>query len=297
MNGTVNIARDIWNDSTFKKGEMTQREAWIWLIAQASWKQRIIRIGTREIALERGQLAAATRFLAATWEWSEPKVRRYLDMLANRRMIERATGDGMTVITICNYNKYQNPVRVDDAPATQQPTQDRRTSDANEKKDEIKLLKEEEQDARAREPSPKVFGDWSPDRLHGAVMTAVGLNMGQMPRYWMPPAACIHVWEWHSRLGLTPDQIIEVARNSRQRHPEPPDGPKALDREMQRYAAMLAKEPMTVPSPRTATNHRKGAADARLAFDSAFNAAINAAPEGASLVNRSRSDPFAKQRR
>lgn len=138
MSGTVNISRSLWDDPTFKDAEMSQREAWIWLIAEASWKDRIKRVGTHEISLQRGQLAASSRFMAKAWGWSEPRVRRYLDMLENQRMIERATDAGISVVTIRKYDDYQNAPRVDDARPTHQPTQQRRTTDANENKGEIR---------------------------------------------------------------------------------------------------------------------------------------------------------------
>ena len=43
-----------------------------------------------------------------------------------------------------------------------------------------------------------------------------------------------HVRRWIDDLGLDEDAILEVARETRGEHPEPPDGPKALDRAMQR---------------------------------------------------------------
>lgn len=138
MSGTVNIARALWDDPTFKDSEMSQREAWVWMIAEASWKDRVKMIGSAEIYLARGQLAASTRFLAKAWQWSEPRVRRYFDMLEKRRMITRATDAGVTVITICKYDNYQNGPRAKDAATAHQPTQDRRTADANDKKGEIK---------------------------------------------------------------------------------------------------------------------------------------------------------------
>ncbi|WP_313348209.1 hypothetical protein [Paracoccus sp. (in: a-proteobacteria)] len=119
MAGTVNVSRDLWDDPTFKDSEMSQREAWVWMIAEASWKARTKRAGSIEVELRRGQLAVSTRFMAKAWMWSEPRVRRYLDMLENRRMIERATDAGVTVITICKYDEYQNTPRADDAPPTQ----------------------------------------------------------------------------------------------------------------------------------------------------------------------------------
>lgn len=130
MSGTVNISRDLWDDTTFKDSEMSQREAWIWMIAEASWKARSRRFGSIEVNLKRGQLAASSRFLAKAFMWSEPKVRRYLDSLEKRRMVERVTGAGITVITICNYDAYQGAPSVADAAPTHQPTQPRRSFDA-----------------------------------------------------------------------------------------------------------------------------------------------------------------------
>jgi hypothetical protein len=220
MSGTVNITRDLWDDAAFKDAEMSQREAWIWLIAQASWKKRVKRVGANAVELDRGQLAVSTRFLAAAWMWSEPRVRRYLDMLENRRMISRVTDAGVTVVTICNYDKYQTAGRVADAAPTQQPTQERRTTDANQNKGEIKGNKEEE-GACAREA---FF-----DRLRRAA------NVAELTAYWTGQSLADAVSRW-AALGLSEDQIIAAAAESRKKNPSPPDGPKALDRWMEATA-------------------------------------------------------------
>ena len=39
---------------------------------------------------------------------------------------------------------------------------------------------------------------------------------------------------WRDDLGLSEDRIIETATETRRDHPAPPDGPKALDRAMER---------------------------------------------------------------
>jgi hypothetical protein len=44
------------------------------------------------------------------------------------------------------------------------------------------------------------------------------------------------VRRWIDDLGLSEDRIIEVATESRRERPNPPDGPKALDRFMERAA-------------------------------------------------------------
>lgn len=89
--------------------------------------------------------------------------------------------------------------------------------------------------------------DWTPDKLHGAVMQAVGLNNGRIPAHWMPPAAPMHVWRWVTDLGISPDMIIEVAQKNRQQHDDPPNGPKALDGAMKRISAQI-KAPAMKPA-------------------------------------------------
>ena len=76
----------------------------------------------------------------------------------------------------------------------------------------------------------------SDDQLFDEVLSAAGIRNGQMPSYWMPPAAVIHVGRWRTQLGLTDAEILATVRESRKRHDTPPSGPKGLDRAMQRTA-------------------------------------------------------------
>lgn len=146
MSGTFNVSRDLWEDEAFPDEPFSRREAWIWLLAEAAWKARTKNVKGYVVDLERGQLAASTRFMAAAWIWSEPKVRRFLNMLENRRMIICDADAGLTRITLCKYDVYQHGARVADAPKKPRPTQDRRTTDANEKKGR---KKEEKKDTAA----------------------------------------------------------------------------------------------------------------------------------------------------
>ena len=91
----------------------------------------------------------------------------------------------------------------------------------------------EEEDARARE---EAFDDFF-ERL----LIALGFDpVCPLPGWWQgwPPRE--HVRRWRDDLGLSELEIVEVAKASRQDHPEPPDGPKALDRVMQRAAQRKA---------------------------------------------------------
>lgn len=67
-----------------------------------------------------------------------------------------------------------------------------------------------------------------------AVLDALGLDPTALPGWWQDRPPRRHVQRWRDALGLSEAEIIAVAESTRQEHPEPPDGPKTLDRAMQR---------------------------------------------------------------
>jgi len=84
---------------------------------------------------------------------------------------------------------------------------------------------------------------WDDDRLLSEVMAAVGIR-DRVPAHWMPPAATIHVGRWRRDLKLPCLSIVDAAKQSRARHDEPPNGPKALDGVMRNLAGQLSASPM-----------------------------------------------------
>ena len=87
----------------------------------------------------------------------------------------------------------------------------------------------EEEDAQAREIN---F-----DRFFAELLTALGIDPnGTLPAWWQGWPAKTHVRRWIDDLGLTADRVIKTALETRRDHPAPPDGPKALDRAMERAA-------------------------------------------------------------
>ena len=113
-----------------------------------------------------------------------------------------------------------------------------------------KPVKEEEEDAQAREIE---F-----DRFFAELLTALGLKANaSLPVWWQGWPARMHVRRWIDDLGLTEDRIIEVATETRSDHPNPPDGPKALDRFMERAAQRDAQSTAADASTAKAKRQRK----------------------------------------
>lgn len=129
--GVFAVDRRVWIHPFFKREAFTEREAWLWMIGEASWKARRTRAGDVVVELRRGEFAHSLRFMAERWRWKEPRVRRFLKRLKNDAMIDARTDAGVTVVTICNYDEYQFvPAASDapsDAPNDTRPTQTRRT--------------------------------------------------------------------------------------------------------------------------------------------------------------------------
>jgi hypothetical protein len=156
MSGTVNISRAIFDHEFFASEPMTEREAWIWLIMEASWKPRKKRAGDVIVDLERGQLAASVRFMAAAWKWTPARVQRYLCKLKQAEMVTQADGARVTVLAIKNYETFQSALEapknryrpdtesdtekslnpnIKDSNSDTPETENRYRSDTNEKKD------------------------------------------------------------------------------------------------------------------------------------------------------------------
>ena len=77
--------------------------------------------------LQRGQILTSQTKLAKTWGWSRDKVQRYLALLERDQMIKLQTDNRKTIVTICNYSKYQDSAeqeRIANDTASQQVSRD-----------------------------------------------------------------------------------------------------------------------------------------------------------------------------
>jgi hypothetical protein len=117
--GVFGLDRNVLDHEIFPDVAYSEKEAWIWLIAEAAWKKRTRRVGEYTAKLDRGQLLASVRFLAEKWKWSKSKVERFLNKLKTETMIETRTETGITIITVCNYAKYQRVSLPDETDANE----------------------------------------------------------------------------------------------------------------------------------------------------------------------------------
>lgn len=110
--GYIKLSRKFFTSIIWKTARtFNESEAWIDLIQSARFEpsETMSRVGGREITYGRGQYPASIRFLSTKWKWSERKVRSFLKSLQKQSMIEYSCSQGMNLITLVNYDKY-NPL-------------------------------------------------------------------------------------------------------------------------------------------------------------------------------------------
>lgn len=114
MPGYLLLYRDIERHWVWKDGLMAHR--WLDLVIQAEYRNRTVFIGGAKVDLKRGQLATTTRMLMARWRTNAKMVLKVLDIFEQDKMIRCKKNSEMTLITICNFDKYQALFREPDEP-------------------------------------------------------------------------------------------------------------------------------------------------------------------------------------
>ena len=95
---------DIWLDDE----PFDRRSAWIDLLLSANHEDKGMIFDGRRIVVNRGQLITSVRKLSAKWHWGKDKTLAYLRLLEELQMIERSADSRKTLLTIVNYDIYQN---------------------------------------------------------------------------------------------------------------------------------------------------------------------------------------------
>lgn len=102
---------------------------WFWMLTETAHKPRTRVLKGYPIKLDRGQVAVSERYIAQMANWSRKSVRAFLERLQRFDMIAAAhvsrdgqmlldfsgtkkgpsKGPTITIVTICNYDRYQTP--------------------------------------------------------------------------------------------------------------------------------------------------------------------------------------------
>lgn len=91
----------IWNTSP------QRLKRWIYILFCVAWQEKVVGFGDKEVTLKRGQMVTSIRRLMGMWNTNSTTVRNTLDSFVEHGMIEVKTEPKMTIITVLNYDKYQ----------------------------------------------------------------------------------------------------------------------------------------------------------------------------------------------
>lgn len=106
-NGWIKISRNITSHWLWQDAE--RLKWWLDLLFMASWEDKEVLHDAHKFTLHRGQMIASISFLAERWGRNNNTIIKYLKLLEAENMIIRKVLHRQTaIITICNYESYQD---------------------------------------------------------------------------------------------------------------------------------------------------------------------------------------------
>lgn len=181
MQGWIKLHRSIQENEFYFSERFTKAQAWIDLILLANHKPATIFLRGVEVNLSRGELARSQVTLASRWKWNERTVNKFLKMLEKREMIHIRSTNVTTIVSIRNYNLYQDSTEQSTVQETEQSTSRIQTdkNDNNEKNVVVELIaflnnnKIDFDEKSIRLRVPKMITDYGKESFKSAVNEAL----------------------------------------------------------------------------------------------------------------------------
>ena len=109
IESTIFQDRDIWR-------------FWSWCLMKASWKKHNVLVGTALVPLEPGQFVFGRKAASIELGISEQKIRTIARFLLTERLIHKKSTNKFSIITIINWERYQQDDHPHQPATNQQPT-------------------------------------------------------------------------------------------------------------------------------------------------------------------------------
>ena len=105
--GYIPLWRDIQDNWIWKRPEpFDYRSAWIDLLLSVNHEEKKICIDGRLQVIRPGQMWTSVAKLADKWNWSRPKVYRYIKLLKTDGMVYTDGTPSGTLLTVINYSNF-----------------------------------------------------------------------------------------------------------------------------------------------------------------------------------------------
>ena len=183
MSGWFAVKRGITSHPLFK-GHPERLAIWLWLLDNAVWQDTPHDVNGKTVVVPRGSVCASERRMADEIGVGRQVIRTFLGRLATERMINPDPTHGRTIISLCNYEKYQsakttanpapNPALTHDQPIKEQEN----TSVAKATGDPAAVVFGTvrawlmEATGKSDGAVRRILGGWGKDHSHGEIIDA-----------------------------------------------------------------------------------------------------------------------------
>lgn len=136
IKGYIRLSRTFFDNPLWTEPrEYSRAEAWLDLIQVARFEAERKILNGRAIEVQRGEIMASRRYLEKRWTWGSTKVANYLKLLVLEKMVTIKQTNGQTIITLCNYELYNDPQTTKQTADKPDANQTQTTDKPNIKKD------------------------------------------------------------------------------------------------------------------------------------------------------------------
>ena len=148
MEGWIKLHRAIQDNPLWRSEPFSRGQAWVDLLLLANHKESFFYKRGNKVTVLRGQVGRSEVELSDRWKWSRTKVRKFLTELQEEQQIEIYKSRVTQVLTIVNYDDWQQKEQQKDSRKTteeqQKDTYKNDKNDKNDKKDKELLPYEKE---------------------------------------------------------------------------------------------------------------------------------------------------------
>lgn len=111
MHGWIKLYRTLLTNKLWTKEPFTKGQAWVDILLRINHKDNDVLIGNQSIEILKGQTLWSMKDMASRWKWSRKKVANFLKMLKKEHQIDYKSTTKYTVITVVNWEVYQNEIQ------------------------------------------------------------------------------------------------------------------------------------------------------------------------------------------
>jgi len=107
MSGWIKLHRKILESQVWTSEPFSRGQAWVDLLLLANHEYGFFYLRDHKIEVQRGQVGWSHLRLSKRWKWSRTKVKRFIKDLENEQQVKQQQSHSTSVITILNYDEYQ----------------------------------------------------------------------------------------------------------------------------------------------------------------------------------------------